>query len=391
MTKDKLKYLQDLPVFILVTTGRTGSDLLQSLLDTHPQVLTFNGSLYQFNEFWFNSKCLKSNSVLPIDLINEFIGINIDKFKSKYDTHERKHELGINRDSSLDIDLDIFKEEFCNIITGKIMSYSNILLSIYGAYAKTLNQEIFQKRIFFHHIHQIEQIPDFISYFPNCKIICTTRDPRSNFISGILNHRNFNETKFNQEFLNYYIRRILIDVSFLKNFKNEYIAIKLENMRDFSTLNALCNWLNIDYNVCMNSSTWGGLLWHGDSLSKYKINDDGDIVIHRYDWNKILPIKDKIIFNFLFYKRLLHYEYSSKKPTFLSYLLVFLLIPLPLKFEMEIWNFSKSLQIFKRNSFKYFLKIIASNIYNYSIRIFLFYKFFFSIHNFKSTDYPYLK
>ena len=54
-----MERLLKLPACTLVTTGRTGTDFLQSLLDSHPQVLTFNGSLF-FQTFWANSVCVSS-------------------------------------------------------------------------------------------------------------------------------------------------------------------------------------------------------------------------------------------------------------------------------------------------------------------------------------------
>jgi len=39
------EHIASLPIVSLITAGRTGSDFLQSLLDSHPEVLTFNGHL----------------------------------------------------------------------------------------------------------------------------------------------------------------------------------------------------------------------------------------------------------------------------------------------------------------------------------------------------------
>ena len=83
-----MERLLKLPACTLVTTGRTGTDFLQSLLDSHPQVLTFNGALF-FQTFWANSICVSSGNPDPADLIDEFIGKHIEKLKSKYDLIER--------------------------------------------------------------------------------------------------------------------------------------------------------------------------------------------------------------------------------------------------------------------------------------------------------------
>src|SRR3990167_8055858 len=106
--KALMAHLTRLPACGLITTGRTGTDFLQSLLDMHPQVLTFNGILY-FHDFWEQSKCVKSGSFHLPDFLDEFIGHHIEKFKSRYDIQERKDQLGENKDQSLDLDVGTFK------------------------------------------------------------------------------------------------------------------------------------------------------------------------------------------------------------------------------------------------------------------------------------------
>ena len=92
-----------LPWCVLVTTGRVGSDFFQSLLDSHPEIFVFNGVL-RINDFWDNSYTTQYNTEYNIDdVINEFIGKNIVKFKSIYDLEERKNELGENRNESINI------------------------------------------------------------------------------------------------------------------------------------------------------------------------------------------------------------------------------------------------------------------------------------------------
>ena len=65
--------LLELPACTMVTTGRTGTDFLQSLLDSHPEVLAFNGPIF-FQDFWSNSVCVAAGEFDPRDLIDEFIG-----------------------------------------------------------------------------------------------------------------------------------------------------------------------------------------------------------------------------------------------------------------------------------------------------------------------------
>ena len=108
------KHLSSLPLCTILTTGRTGSDFLQSLFDSHPEVLTFNGH-YQFHFFWRNSICVKAGEFSLLDLIEEFIGTHIKYFKSRYDLIEGKDRLGINRDESINIDTLVINTSKSNL------------------------------------------------------------------------------------------------------------------------------------------------------------------------------------------------------------------------------------------------------------------------------------
>ncbi len=261
--------LQDLPVCSIFTTGRTGSDLLQSLMDSHPEVLTFNGHLL-YHSFWSNSVCAAAGGFEPADIIDEFIGKHIELFKSRYDILERKNQLGETGESSLDIDLDRFRHHASKLLENSVANSRNALLAIYGAYALCLDQDLEQKKLLLHHPHDWGELPATIADFPETKIICMTRDPRANFVSGIEHHRNNNTwvDTDNGGHLYFYINRILNDARPLGKYDNDYRVVRLEDLGQKDILDSLCRWLGISYDECLSQSTWGGLRWRGDHLSK---------------------------------------------------------------------------------------------------------------------------
>ncbi|MCP4652325.1 MAG: sulfotransferase [Candidatus Omnitrophica bacterium] len=379
VTDEKLKdsalimeKLLGLPVYILVTTGRTGSDLLQSLLDSHPEVATFNGSLL-FHDFWARSVCVKAGEFDSRDFIDEFVGFFIERFKSRYDLFERKNKLGDGRNKSIDIDISCFKEIFVQLLVDRRLDLKTIFVAIYGAYAIVLGQDIESKKIIFHHEHGFDRLDLLMDDFPTSKIICTTRDPRANFVSGILHWRKFDLLKDNEAFLYFYIRRILADVEALERLNHEYCAIKLEDMGNDKVLNGLCQWLGISHNDCLKRSTWAGLTWHGDALSTAKHKDKGwsaKALVN--NWEKKLSWHDKSVLNCIMNNRLVFYGYSLKKIGIFDIFLVPFLILLPLSFELRFFSPQYIWNNLKKSKFK----VIITNVIWYLLRVKLFFKYY---------------
>ena len=218
-----------LPVCTLITTGRTGTDFLQSLLDEHPNVMVFNGTML-FNQFWGQSQCVEAGEFDLADLLYEFVGVYIQRFKSRYDLVERKDQLGENMEEQIDLDLIWFKSEVINLMEGYELTSRNILLAIYTAYSICIGQDVEQKTLVFHHIHHAQWLDGFLKDFPEAKIICMTRDPRANFCSGVEHQRNYFSDRDNGRHVYAYIQRILADATVLDKFPNDRIAIRLEDL-----------------------------------------------------------------------------------------------------------------------------------------------------------------
>jgi hypothetical protein len=382
-----LDKLQSLNVCTLLTTGRTGSDFLQSLLDSHIQIITFNGN-FDYYEFWDNSSCVKSKNFELEDFIYEFIGKHIDKFKSRYDYLEKKDKLGENQDQNLNIDIHQFSTYFLDIMNSQEISSKNCLLAIYGAYALVLNQDINSLKLFFHHIHHHDRLERFLSDFPKSKIISMTRDPRANIVSGVYNHKKYNSESMSLAHQLFYLKRILLDSSVLAKYNNIYISIRLEDLGDKMTLQKISEWLEVDYFDSMQISTWGGLVWNGDRISTNKRTGNGfSRSMLNNNWQNILSWRDKYVLNFLMNKRLIYYQYDFQKLSLFSYFSVPLFCLLPMSFEKETLSFDSFIKNIKTNNFK----ILVTNYYYYFKRIILFLSFYLSTIRGDSCKYFFLK
>jgi hypothetical protein len=380
--------LLELPACTMVTTGRTGTDFLQSLLDSHPEVLTFNGSIF-FQDFWNNSVCVAAGEFDPRDLIDEFIGKFIERFKSRYDLLEGKDQLGEESDQTLNIDLDRFRAETAAFLEGQEATSKTVLMAIYAAYAVCMGQDLGKKKLFFHHIHHFDQLPHFLGDFPESKIICMTRDPRANFVSGVEHHRNNNFLVGDTDrgsHVYFYIKRILEDAAPLQKYSGRYMSVRLEDLGEPEIIEELCHWLGINNHETTANSTWGGLAWQGDRISTQRTGGKFSSAVLVNRWEKRLSFTDKIVLNYIMNNRLKHYAYKHRRITPIDTLLVPLLILLPLRYELRFASFGYLKKALRRRE----AKKLVQNLFAYVNRVSLFFKFYAKVTMMQKFSHPFL-
>ena len=374
---DIWKNAETLPWCLLVCTGRTGADALQSQLDSHPEIFGYNGGLY-FHDFWINSTCLQSGQpLLASDIADEFIGSQIHCLKSRYDVNERKNELGENRNQSIDIDTMVFKGHIVKLLDGQPVTCRNFLVAVFIAYALSLGQDLSKKKVFFHHVHHVRKVDPFMEDFPAAKVIAMTRDPRAAYVSGVDNWRSSNPAAENPYFPKYVLWRVIDEINPLLKYGERFHVMRLEDLSNENVLNSVCLWLGITFDPCVMKSSWAGLRWWGDKLSNASdITDENEFVkqIRRNRWKQRLGYLDNFVLNNILFKRLncLSYEIGRGGNAFF-FPIVFLLILLPTIYERK-WF---SIRFIFDSLCKGKIKRIVFAYYHVSRRILYFYKLFF--------------
>jgi|CXWL01.1.fsa_nt_gi hypothetical protein len=373
-----MSHLQSLPMVGLITTGRTGSDFLQSLLDSHAQVATFNGHFLIYTEFFSQSICLQWENPITEDVVDEFIGRYIYKLVSKYDIQEGKDRLGETHDQSFRLSTQEFRQHVIDLMGGRTFSTRDFLLAVYGAYGLCLKHNLQAKRVIFHHPHLVEELPGFLRDFPKAALIFTTRDPRANYVSHVEHFRSYYKVNDNEQHIYQCLRMMLEDSLPGKRYGVRYTATRLEDLPRESTLVELSRWLGIDFDEILLRSTWAGLDWHGDRLSKKVFQSKGwSEKRTENNWSARLGKMDQYIFNFIMNSRLRHYRYEWKPISWLDALAVFLLIPLPMKYERYYfsWSYISSVLSEKRHSVH--IQFLLAPLF-YFRRVALCYRFYFS-------------
>ena len=373
--KRLFNHVTNLKQVVLITTGRTGSDFFQSLLDGHAQILQITGTFF-FHEFWKNAVC-KNNLD---DLLNEFIwsnnySLHIAKFKSKYNKIERWDQLGEKKNESFDLDIDLFKKYISKLMKDREINSFNFFISLHIAYGLVLKQNILDTKILFYHLHHIEKLNDYMVDFKNFDVICTIREPRNTIVSGIDNHKNFNFKPHNNSSNTSVYLRVFYESEPIKKFTKNFTTLKLEDLHQNPELimSQFCKKYELLLNENLYKSTYHNKLWWGDKLSGKDLQGFNKNIEHK-KWHKKFYFYENIVFEFLLFQRLRAYKYKieSKFNSKIFAPIIFLTILLPLKYELNTLY-----ENLKKEEERKIIKIIFFAILAYVQRLVLYYKFFY--------------
>ena len=336
-------------VVIILTGGRAGSDLLQSLFDNHAQILQFPGVLTfdkKFNKIFF----LKSANKIS----KYFIKTNKHFFDSRHNKTERHNKLGFKKKSFYIVNKKIFIKKFLKIYNKSKKTNFDLLLSLHKAYYKHSKK----KKLLIVHVHLFEFLKNYIKFIGinnNSKVLLTLRDPLASMCSTVNHWLKYKKgIILNPRHLFYNF-----DLHF-NNFNNLYFlrkkirVVKLEKLHKFSvtTIKKLCNFLDINFSKNLLKSTYHGKKWWGDAISKKYLNGLNKNFRNKFDYSLF---KEKEIFYLesKIFSVLKKYNYpfrsNVKKNNNFLYLM-------PLNIEKKIFFNTLKVKRFKSAlSFPYFL------------------------------------
>jgi len=329
-----MTHLQSLPMVALVTTGRTGSDFLQSLLDSHPQIATFNGHFAVYSEFFKRALTFSVADGKAADAADEFIGQYLYKLVSRYDIQEAKDRLGERSDQSFTIDTAEFKLHLVGLMGERPLTSRDFLLAIYGAYNLCLAQQIENAKIIFHHPHLDYEFRLFIEDFPMTRVVFSSRDPRANFCSHVEHFRRYYRSHDNQQHVHNCLKMALEDSALAEELGLDYVATRLEDIPREDAMRAVADWLGVDFQDSMLRSTWAGLDWHGDRISNKTFAATGWSETRTENgWQQRLGRIEKYVLNYIMNDRLRWYRYPVRPVGPVDAALVAIAILVPFRCE----------------------------------------------------------
>ena len=332
---------KNIRVFTIMTTGRTGSDYLQCCLDNVPGVLTLTGQTY-FKKFF---KLIGNKD-------NFDVNYAIDVFLREYKNLFKGDEL---ENKKINIDQNFFKKKFLKNISNNNIDKKNFILNIFFTFELCTRNKLGDVKAIVNHSHSLDETKFFLKLFPNSKLLITIRDPLENLRSGIKNWQKFTQGKLGQDHNFFYIKRILKDIEYSINLKNEKFFIPLEKSYKFEEKKKLVRFLGVVYSDNIEVATCNGIPWVGDKISLQKTN--------KGTFNKnilVSKIRDFFTERDIFLLRIFYSKYQKfgyiKNVTFNYKQLVLYVIYafLPLSFEKkEILN-----RPFKISSYYYYFRRI---------------------------------
>lgn len=314
---DKIELNLPQNIFSLVHFGRSGTGLMHSLIDNHPQISTLP-SIY-FSEYFDHSTWEKITIGGWDSIVDNFIKIydvlfdarsNIpikaieSEIISNIGVKEGMTNVGDNKDQYINVDKNKFREQLKSLLSHyKEMNQMTFFKLFHLAYERTL-RNFEKKNIIFYHIHNPDVYSQFnlAQYDKNISWIMMVREPIQSCESWL--RSSFNNNNY-EECVNR-ITKMIVEIDNIVYKKNKSIGVRLEDLKKHpqKTMSALCKWMGIEENENLYQMTMQGKKWWGDPSSPdYKfdgMNPFGKMSIER-KIGSIFSENDQFILSTLFY------------------------------------------------------------------------------------------
>ena len=264
----------------LVHFGRSGTGLLHSLIDSHPEVSTMP-SIY-FSEFFNYSTWDKIVSggwskmadhfiatyeVLFDASIQSLIESKGGKLVANLGQKDGMANVGDHRDEVLRVDKALFRLELQRLMDlyDHLDAYVFFKL-IHMAYDKALKDRN-HKNLIFYHIHNPDNYAklNFFQAAPNANWIMMVREPIQACESWV--RSSFHDN--GHILISTKIVTMLFEIDNIIYHKQRSVGVRLEDLKEFprKTIPALCDWMDIEESDSLYKMTAQGKKWWGDPSS----------------------------------------------------------------------------------------------------------------------------
>ena len=319
-------------VVALLQFGRSGTGLLHSLIDSHPEISTLP-SVYlrgYFNEGVWDKLSAGGWRGLPERFADAFT-VLFDARSAKpvpsrsgeqsffIGESEGMTAVGENRDEVLCLN----REAFCGAALRRMEGMESVdpmsfLMVVHAAFDEVVGltgEPSTNNRLAFYHIHNPDNfaMANFLRYAADARLLMMVREPIQNCESSI--RISFKENDYNKSAFR--ILAMLFDIDQIAFRMRESVGIRLEDLKDQpkKTMRSLCAWMGIKDSPSLYQMTAQGKKWWGDPSSPDYDKDDamlpfGDAATQR-PVGTILGEKDQFVLATLFYPFSVRFGYRE--------------------------------------------------------------------------------
>ena len=312
----------------LVHFGRSGTGLLHSLVDGHPEVSTMP-SIY-FSEYFDYSIWEKIIVGGWGEMVDRFIAnyeslfdastqaptpTKSGKFIDGLGLKEGLANVGPQRDEVLKVDKLLFSSELNRLM--ECCDQLNPLIFfklVQAAYNKAIN-DLNHKNLLFYHIHNPAKYAqlNFATLAPNAEWLIMVREPIQSCESWLTIPLSENDYSgcHNR------ILEMLFEIDNVVYHKQNSVGLRLEDLKEYprKTIPALCKWMGVDEIDSLYEMTAQGKRWWGDPSSpefaKEGMDPFGKTAINR-KVGSVFGASDQFILRTLFYPFSVRFGYAKE-------------------------------------------------------------------------------
>jgi tetratricopeptide (TPR) repeat protein len=315
----------------LLHFGRSGTGLLHSLIDGHPEISTLP-SIYLsgfFNSGAWNKIAADGLCGLPERFADEYaVLFDANSTKSIASGHGaelsdigRKDGMtcvGEDRSESLSLDRDIFCSEALRLLKrlGKI-DPGSFLQVVHAAFEKVLGATT-QKHTIFYHIHDPDNFAklNFLRFAPDARLVMMVREPIQSCESWVRSDFEKNDGIR----MAARIVGMLFAIDQVAFRAHNSLGVRLEDLkkRPEETMQSLCSWLGVTETPSLYQMTAQGKKWWGDPTSP---DYDGSKAMAPFDdastkrrIGVVFSEMDQFVLRTLFYPFSVRFGYREPTP-----------------------------------------------------------------------------
>jgi hypothetical protein len=338
-------------VIAIQNYGSSGTKLLQSLFDGHPEVLSLP-SLYtrELFRFWEENAPFQSRE----DLVTKFVSspyhaywFDADPTKYKVLIDNGLMTLGPHANENLQIDRTRYMLHLSQALElAGDLTLKNLVVCVYRAYAAVKKQQIHSGMWILFPIHSNPKryADQLIDIFDEVRFVHMVREPVTSTYS-MVNH--LIETKNpHSNIFSAAIKQVILDIPHhakerayglepyaTDSNKMKSVAVRLEDIHSQpkKTLAILCDWLAIKWDDCLLASTFDGKLWNNGMGSIKHSGFSKEIIKQKYP--KYADRFDYLRLGILSHSHRLAFKYE--KNAWLQQKLFMLVLPILLLFPFK--------------------------------------------------------